>query len=131
MSFSCWIEPRFSETDALGHINNTALPAWFEFARKPVFELFNPALSFGEWNLILRRIDVEFLRQIYVADPVEICTYIGEIGNTSFTVRHEAWQNGELAASGNAVMIHFDYERQKKADIPPEIRAKLEALRSG
>lgn len=128
MSFVCHIEPRLSETDALGHINNTALPAWFEFARKPVFALFNPALSFGKWSLILRRIDVEFLRQIYVTDAVEIRTWIGDIGNTSFTVRHEAWQNGELAASGNAVMIHFDYERQTKAAIPPEIRAKLEAL---
>ena len=26
-------EPRFSDTDALGHINNTVYPVWFEQAR--------------------------------------------------------------------------------------------------
>ena len=27
------IEPRFNDTDALGHISNTAFPAWFEQAQ--------------------------------------------------------------------------------------------------
>jgi len=34
------IKPRFLETDALGHINNTVVPGWFEGARDPVFRWF-------------------------------------------------------------------------------------------
>lgn len=39
------IQPRFNETDALGHINNTVLTAWFEGARDPIFKLFTPDLD--------------------------------------------------------------------------------------
>lgn len=31
------IQPRFQETDALGHINNTVPAVWFESARDPCF----------------------------------------------------------------------------------------------
>ncbi len=39
------ITPRFSDTDALGHINNTNVPVWFEGTRDPLFRLFTPDLS--------------------------------------------------------------------------------------
>ncbi|MEM9398560.1 MAG: acyl-CoA thioesterase, partial [Pseudomonadota bacterium] len=31
--FSKTLSPRFYETDALGHINNVTIAAWFEVAR--------------------------------------------------------------------------------------------------
>lgn len=40
--FTRTIEPAFYDTDALGHINNTRLPAWFELARNDLFRLFTP-----------------------------------------------------------------------------------------
>ena len=46
--FKSVVTPRFAETDALGHLGNTALPVWFEEARGPVFELFNPELDIKE-----------------------------------------------------------------------------------
>jgi len=53
--FSELITPRFSDTDALGHINNTMVPIWFEGARDPVFKLFMPELDPNNWQLILAR----------------------------------------------------------------------------
>lgn len=124
--FSCEIEPRFCETDALGHINNTALPIWFEHARTPVFRLFNDALSLETWNLILRKMDVDFIAQIFVGRPVEVRTFIASIGNSSFVVEHEAWQSEELVARGQAVMVHFDYRQQVSAPIPEAVREQLQ-----
>lgn len=49
------LKPRFSELDGLGHINNTTLPIWFEHARTPLFEIFNPDLKLDGWNLILKK----------------------------------------------------------------------------
>ena len=31
------VTPRFYETDAFGHINNTVITGWFETAREPIF----------------------------------------------------------------------------------------------
>ena len=41
------VMPRFSETDVLGHINNTALPIWFEAARTPFLNFYTRFKSEG------------------------------------------------------------------------------------
>lgn len=116
------IKPRFNDTDGLGHINNTTIPRWFEGARDPVFRWFIPDLDIRNWKLILAKIEVSFLGQLYYEHPVEIRTYISRIGGSSFDVHQEAWQHGECCASGTAVMVHFDHKLQKSLPIPDEIR---------
>ncbi|MFQ3201236.1 MAG: acyl-CoA thioester hydrolase [Zhongshania sp.] len=125
----CTMEPRFCETDALGHINNTVVPMWFETGRVPVFEIFNPGQDLNQWNVILRKIDVDFEAQIYYGHPVEIRTRVGHVGSSSFVCEHEAWQRGSLVAKGSAVMIYFDFEQQRKQEITVALRVELEKLR--
>lgn len=124
-TFNYEIDPRFGETDALGHINHAVLPVWFEQARTPLFRLFNPELALDTWNLILKKLEVDYKAQIYAMQPVDITTWLGSIGNSSFLVKHEARQNGQLVAAGEVVMIYFDYKLQSKATIPAEIRKIL------
>lgn len=124
--FSEVITPRFSDTDALGHINNTKVPIWFEGARNPIFKIFTSELSTESWPLILAKIDVEFHQQMFYQQELEVRTYIGRVGNSSFTVYQEIWQQGQKCTSGTAVMVHFDYKTQKSAAIPAEIKAELE-----
>ena len=123
--FTYQVEPRFSETDALGHINNTVVPVWFEQGRTPIFQLFNPDLALNKWNLILKKMDVDFVAQIYLYSPVEIRTSLRAVGNTSMTIHQEVWQKDQLVAQGDCVMVHFDYEQQAKAPIPREVKEKL------
>ncbi|MGI9282957.1 MAG: acyl-CoA thioesterase [Endozoicomonas sp.] len=119
------LSPRFCETDALGHINNTVLPVWFEQAREPIFRLFSPDLDTETWRLIIARIEVEFTAQLKYGADVEIRTYLEKVGNSSMYIHHEAWQKEVLAARGKTVLIHYDYETEKAASIPEEIRQKL------
>ena len=123
--FSKKIEPRYSETDALGHINNTVLPVWFEFARNDLFKLCHPSMSHEDWPLILAKIDVEYLRQIFLGKEVVVKTWVKSIGTKSFVVCHELWQSEELAAKGSAVHVWFDYRQQASCPIPDNIRAAL------
>ena len=123
--FKTTVSPRFTETDALGHLSNTALPIWFEEAREPIFKLFNPELDLQAWSLILARIEVDFIRQIYYGSDVVIRTFVSKVGGSSFTLMQEAWQKGELVARGTAVQVHFDYASQKSAPIPEVIKETL------
>ncbi len=123
--FSEIISPRFCETDALGHVNNTVLPVWFEKAREPLFRLFTPDMSIADWRLIIARIEVEFKAQLHYGRDVEVRTWLEKMGNSSMTVTQEAWQNQKLCAKGAAVMIHFDYEKQRAISIPDDIRQSL------
>ncbi len=123
--FHLELEPRFSDTDALGHISNTSLPVWFEQARTPVFRIFNPTLEAETWPLIIARLEIDLLAQSYWHIPVKIKTGIGKIGNSSFHVVQEAWQGDKQIARGVAVLIHFDYETEKALPIPEDIKARL------
>ena len=98
------LSPRFVETDALGHINNTVLPVWFEDARTPLFRLFTPDLDINNWHLIIAKIEVEFVGELFYGKDVEIRTYLTKLGNSSMVIAHEAWQEGRMGARGSAVM---------------------------
>lgn len=119
------IIPRFSDTDALGHINNTMVPVWFEGARNPIFKIFMPKLDVHKWPLILAKIDVEFHLQLYYQYEIEVKTYIKSVGNSSFVVYQELWQQQKCCVSGNAVMVNFCYETQKSKVISNDIRTLL------
>ena len=123
--FHLELEPRFSDTDALGHISNTTLPVWFEQARTPVFRIFHPTLEAETSPLIIARLEIDLLAQSYWHIPVNIKTGIGKIGNSSFHVVQEAWQGDKQIARGVAVLIHFDYETEKALPIPEDIKARL------
>ena len=124
--FSEVITTRFSDTDALGHINNTMVPVWFEGARDPVFKWFMPELNLNEWRLILAKIDVNFHAQIYYGKEITLRTYIGRIGGSSFDVYQELWQNNIKCASGTAVMVHFCYENQQSLKIPADVQNEMQ-----
>ncbi|WP_440945189.1 acyl-CoA thioesterase [Methanosarcina sp. T3] len=125
--FSINVSPRFGDIDGLGHVNNTVLPVWFETGRNAIFRLFSPDLDLSPdvWHLILVRTEFDFLSQMYFRSDVEIRTFVAKIGNSSFTVGHEAWQEGELKVRGQAVLVYYDFKLQKAIPLPDSIREIL------
>ena len=124
--FTTTITPKFGDTDGLRHINNNRISEWFELARNPIFEFFNPTFSFDGWNLILVHLDLDFLSQIYYGKDVEVRTWISRVGHSSFEVYQEAWQNDNLCTKGKTVIVHFDFAAQKSKPVPASIRSLLE-----
>ncbi|MDR2830456.1 MAG: acyl-CoA thioesterase [Methanobrevibacter sp.] len=126
--FKIKIIPKFGDLDGLKHITNTILADWFETGRNDIFKLFTPDfdLSYEKWKLIMARTTYDFVGQMYLGRDVEIRTFILEIGNSSFTIGHEAYQDGELKVKGEAICVYFDFIEQKSKPIPNDIRKKLE-----
>ena len=128
--FTIIITPRFCDTDLLGHVNNTALPAWFEQARLPFFTLFCADVataSRSNFPLVLAHLDIDFRHEIRLGTDVEVRTLVSRLGTSSFTVHQEAWQSGALCAEGNVVLVHFDHVQRESRPLPPALRARLEA----
>ncbi|MDR0901076.1 MAG: acyl-CoA thioesterase [Methanobrevibacter sp.] len=125
--FKIKVTPRFGHIDGLRHVNNTVVADWFEIGRNEIFRFFTPDLdlSYEKWKLIMVRTEFDFVGQMYFGIDVEIRTYVIKIGNSSFTVGHEAWQEGELKAKGKAVIVHYDFIEKKSKPIPEEIKNKL------
>ena len=119
------ITPRFSDTDALGHINNTVFAVWFEGARQDVFKIFTPELNLRQWPLIIASVKLDYHAQTHYGADVEIRTYISRIGGSSFDVYQEAWQHGVKTVSGTAVLVQFDYAANKAVVISAEQKQQL------
>lgn len=121
------ITPGVQNTDGLGHINNGVLTGWFETARTPIYKIFVPSLDFSHetWNLIMVHSEYDFLNQIFFNKDVEIHTYIKKIGNSSFTVYHELYQNNIKCSSGEVVLVYYDYINNKSMKIPDDIKETL------
>lgn len=120
------ITPRVSETDGVGHINNTTIPIWFEAGRNEIFKMFTSDLSFEDWRCIILNMNVDYLKQIYYGRDVIIKTHVEKIGNSSFTLYEEMFQNEELCVKGRAVYVNFNRKKQATEPIPDEIRLQLE-----
>lgn len=120
------VTPKFGDIDGLGHVNNTIMPGWFEQARNPIYRIFNPDFDFGTWNLILAHFEVDFIAQLYYNKDVEIRTKVLKIGNSSFEVYQEAWQEDVMGAKGKTILVYFDFETQKSTPITGKIREQLE-----
>lgn len=125
--FTRTIEPAFYDTDALGHINNTRLPAWFELARNDLFRLFTPDLDPGRWRLIMARMEIDYRAELYYGDDIEIRTYLTRLGTSSFTVTQEAWQSGRLANLGHTVLVHYDHQAKGAVPLEGALREALAA----
>jgi acyl-CoA thioester hydrolase len=123
--FTITVTPRFGDIDGFRHVNNTKLPEWFELGRMPVYALFEPDLNLDRLNLILARLSVDFHIPLILNHAVEIRTYIARVGNSSMTIYQEAWQRGQLCASGEAVVVHYDFQEQHSLAVPDDIRTQL------
>ena len=124
--YSTTIEPRVSETDALGHINNTAIPVWLETARHPIFKLFMPDLSFNNWKLIVVNTNTNFSNEIFFGEDVNILTWVKKVGNTSFQLYEEIWQYDKLCVDSIVTYVNYDLKKKVTERIPDTIRRELE-----
>lgn len=122
------IQPRFNETDALGHINNTVVAAWFEGARDPIFRVFTPDLNPAQWRLILAKFSVEFHAELFYGAPVEIRSHVSRLGGSSFDVTQEAWQGGQRCASGVAVLVQYDFAGKTSVALSEAQKQQLQRI---
>lgn len=119
------IHPRFSETNAAGHIGFTVLPAWFEKALEGIYRLFMPSLDPKQWTLIVVRFEMECLAEINHFEDVSITTEIRRIGNSSLTTLQTLNQGGRTKARADTVLVCFDYAAHRSQSIGPGVRDAL------
>ncbi|WP_340818366.1 thioesterase family protein [Methanolobus sp. WCC4] len=126
--FRTTVIPRFGDFDGLKHANNISIAIWFEQARTPIFRIFTPDLdlSYENWKLIMARTEYEYVGEMFLGPDVEIITYISRIGNSSFVVTQEAWQDDRKGAIGRSTIVHYDFINKTSVPLPDEIRKELE-----
>ena len=120
---------RWGDMDAMGHVNNTVYFRYFEQARIDWFmELGTPADPALEYGPVIINAHCAFLRQLRYPGEIEVATYVGAIGNSSFETIQEICrvdQPDVIAASGGAKVVWIDYKREKSVALPDALRSRL------
>lgn len=124
-NFTITIEPRFYETDALGHINNASIAAWFEIVRMKFIESLagsDPALAV-HW--ILASVQIDFVAETFFGTDVTARVTGAKAGNSSLTVLCEMHQGEKLTVKGKAVLVYMDAQTKAPARLPDHLREQL------
>lgn len=117
---------RFSETDAIGHVNNTSYFLYFEEARtkffRTVFKNKPPSFSF-----IIANINCTYLNEAFFGDELQVITYVEKIGTKSFVTK-QVLKNADTdisIAEAESVIVSYDYTNKQSIEIPEELLCNL------
>ena len=121
---------RWGDMDAIGHVNNAVYFRYIEQARVDwLSQLDCVPNSDGEGPVIINA-HCTFLRQLRYPGDIEVKTFVGEFGRTSFETYYEirrADAPDVLCAEGGAKVVWVDFLQQKSTPLPDTLRAKLAA----
>lgn len=119
------IAVRWSDLDAFRHVNNVKYLEYFQEARLRYFgHLRQEGDKFG--FLVIARSDVEYRREIrWRRAPYEVHSWVGRVGERSFTICAEIRDGDEVLAVSETVGVSFDRETQRSAPMPADQRARL------
>ncbi len=119
---------RFSDIDAVGHVNNAIYLTYFEMAR---FSYWRDVTdwNFSENGIIVGRAEVQYLKPVMLHDKISCGVRIVRIGNSSFDVMHILIRSTaigeEIVTVGKTVCVSYDYSVNKPVRIPPHARDKM------
>lgn len=115
------VQVRFSDTDMFGHVNNVVFASWAEVARIAFLRGLEPSSG----DLILARIELDFLRQVRFGDAVAVESRVAGVGRTSVTLDQTVLANDEPAARIGSVVVLYDYDAQRTRPVPDAYREAL------
>ena len=122
----------WGDMDAYQHVNNVMYFRYFESARLAYFREMGFRRTHdahSDTGPILAHTACSFLQPLVYPDTVEIGCKVTKIGNTSFVLQHEIWSPTlGLAASGEGVVVCYDFKNKHKIPVPDELRRRIEAI---
>lgn len=123
---------RFSDTDAMGHVNNSRYFSYMEEGRFQFFKELCDDLTgeqaFRKFPFIVGDIQCRFIKALLPSQPVLVTTGVTAIGQKSFVLEYDVYEEESQtqAAQGRSTLVMFDYQKQETFPIPDELRKILE-----
>ena len=119
---------RWGDMDAMGHVNNAVYFRYLEQARIEWLTAIGCAPDpLGEGPVIINA-QCSFLKQLKYPGELEIKTFVGQLGRTSFETFHEIRRLDTpelLNAEGAAKVVWVNFPLEKSAPLSDALRARL------
>lgn len=120
---------RFSDLDAMGHVNNARYLTFYEEGRAYwCMECLGMKNGSIAYPVIVARTEVDYLLPIPFGQKVRVFTRCAAIGNKSITIEGCISLDREghaIASRYKCILVFFDYERSQAHSIPAAAKAAI------
>jgi acyl-CoA thioester hydrolase len=125
------VEIRFSDCDAMQHVNNAVYFTYAEQARVAFWRTLVGGHRLEDINFIIARAECDYRSPATVGDLLEVRLRVSGLGRSSFTFEYAMVDagGGRVFATARTVQVMYDYERRAPMPLPSALRARLEAYR--
>lgn len=122
-----WLEEnvRFSDLDALGHVNNNAIGEYFENARAALFAVITPGWPWCDEIFVLAQSGIDFRQELHLPAHLSIGSCITRIGRTSMNVANALFCEGRGLAYCESVSVLIKRSTRTPTPLPEVLRDTL------
>ncbi|HSD43080.1 MAG TPA: thioesterase family protein [Burkholderiales bacterium] len=116
---------RWGDMDAMGHVNNTVYFRYMEQARVSWFDALGVRPNPRGVGPVIINSSCTFMKQLIYPGEVEVRTYAGKVGNSSFETWLEmrpSYDPETVYAEGAAKVVWVDFDKGKSIPLPEKIR---------
>ena len=121
------IEPRFRDTDAMGHLNHVVYISYFEVARTRYWTALTGDRDYARVPFILAHVTADYRSPAYVSEMLRVGVRVSRLGGRSFECQYriEEAESQRLVVEGSSVQVIYDYGRQQSAPLPEDLRERI------
>lgn len=122
------IQIRFNDLDAYRHVNNNSYFSYYDLGKDEYFrEVFPSDFRLQSVVPIIANIKADFFSPIFYGDPIVMQTRCSRLGTKSFTLQQRAinTRTSKVVCQSETIMVFFDVETQKSAEIPADYRKNI------
>lgn len=112
---------RYGDTDRQGHVNNAVFSTFFECSRTRILYDGSRGLITPDRELVIVKIEMEFLAELTWPGMVEIGSRIAKFGRSSIIFEQAIFQHGKCASVSTNVMVMIDAATRKSAPLPETV----------
>jgi len=122
----------WGEMDAFQHVNNVVYLRWLETARMTYFVRLGvlERMKVDQVGPILARNVIDYRLPVTWPDTVRVDVGVTRVGGSSYTMTYRVWSTAQstVVASGESVLVNYDYANGQPAPLSDEARQAIAAL---
>ena len=121
------LQPRYSDYDSRGHVNNAVYLTYFEIGR---VHAWLAATDSADPNFISAEARITYRSPAMLGEPLVIEVTTSEIRNKAWVWSYRVLdeRDDRVVAEGATTQVMYDYEQHRSVPIPDELRAALERV---
>ncbi len=118
---------RYSDMDALGHLNNAVYATLFEAGRVAYVDAVLKEATPEGLGYVIVKLTIEFKAEAHYPGVARIETDIVRLGGSSMTFAQAITIGGRTVATAESICALFDLTKRKAARCPEPLRQRIAA----